>query len=105
QSACVGFERSPALRQAERISAGISNGAWFQLSFSRAPLISSAPSGEPCAEALPDLVGAPKPMMVLQAIRTGRSEFCAFAIADAIACGSWPSIREASQPAASKRFT
>src|ERR1039457_7377101 len=88
QSACAPFDRSPALRQADRMSGGMSNGAWLQPSFSRAPLISSAPSGEPCDDALPALVGAPKPMVVLHAIITGRSEFCAFAIADAIACGS-----------------
>src|ERR1039458_6132786 len=82
QSACTPFERSPALRQADRMSAGMSNGAWLQPSVERAPLISSAPSGEPCDDALPALVGAPKPMVVLHAIITGRSEFCAFAIAD-----------------------
>src|SRR5665213_1774223 len=65
QSTCVDFERSPALRHAPRISVGTSNGACVQPSFSRAPLISSTPSGEPCAEDLPDLVGAPKPMVVL----------------------------------------
>src|SRR5664280_320603 len=32
-----------------------------------------APSGEPCDEALPALIGAPKPMVVLQAIITGLS--------------------------------
>ncbi len=41
------------------------------------PLISSAPSGEPCAEDLPALVGAPKPMVVRQAIITGLSDDCA----------------------------
>src|SRR5664280_985668 len=44
QSACAPFDRSPALRQADRMSAGMSNGAWLQPSFSRAPLISSAPT-------------------------------------------------------------
>ena len=70
------------------MSAGISNGAWVQPSFSRAPLISSAPSGEPCADALPALVGAPKPMVVLQAISTGLSDVCAFSSAAAMAAGS-----------------
>ena len=45
-----------------------------QPSFSRAPSISSAPSGEPCALAVPALVGAPKPMVVWQAISVGRSD-------------------------------
>ena len=76
------------------MSAGISNGACVQPSFSRAPLISSAPSGEPCADALPALLGAPKPMVVLQAIITGRSEACAFSSAAAMAAGSCPSMRE-----------
>ncbi len=58
-SACAGLERSPALRQALSTSAGTSNGACSQARLSRAPLISSCPSGEPCAEALPALVGAP----------------------------------------------
>src|SRR5664279_3349586 len=88
QSACASFERSPALRHADRMSAGISNGAWLQPSVERAPLISSAPSGEPCDEALPALLGAPKPMVVLQAIITGLLEPCAFSSAAAIAAGS-----------------
>ena len=37
------------------------------------PAISSAPSGAPCAAAVPALVGAPKAMIVRQAIRLGRS--------------------------------
>ena len=48
---------------------------------------------------MPALVGAPKPMVVLQAIIVGLSDFCAAAIAAAIACGSWPSMRLAFQPA------
>ncbi len=44
-------------------------------------------------------------MVVLQAIMTGRSDFCAFSSAAAMACGSWPSMRQAAQPQASKRFT
>ena len=69
-------------------SAGISNGAYGQPSFSRAPLISSAPSAEPCDDALPALVGAPKPMVVLQAIMVGLSDFWACSTAAAIASGS-----------------
>src|SRR5476651_429907 len=105
QSVCAPFERSPALRQADRVSAGISNGAWVQPSVERAPLISSAPKGEPCDDALPALLGAPKPMVVLQAIITGLSDDCAFSSAAVIAAGSCPSTREAVQPAASKRLT
>ena len=77
---------------ASRTSVGIWNGASLQPSFSRAPLISSAPSGEPCELDLPALVGAPKPIVVLQAIIDGLSEVLAFSIAAAIASGSWPSI-------------
>src|SRR3954471_14758884 len=97
--------RCPATRQSLRMSSGISNAGAVHPSFSRAPLISSAPSGEPCEEDLPALVGAPKPIVVLQAIIVGLSDFFAAAIALAIACGSCPSIRLAAQPAASKRFT
>jgi len=39
-----------------------------------------------CALAVPALVGAPKPMVVLQAIIEGVLDFCARAIAAAIAC-------------------
>src|SRR3974390_2444049 len=59
QSVWAVFERCPALRQAGSMSAGTSNGAYDQPSFSRAPLISSAPSGEPWHDALPALLGAP----------------------------------------------
>lgn len=47
----------------------------------RAPAISSAPSGEPCALLVPALVRAPKPMVVLQAIIVGLSEWRAASIA------------------------
>src|SRR6185437_1376915 len=104
QSECAACERPPAVRQALRISAGTSNGADVQPSVLRAPAISSAPSGDPCDFSEPCLVGAPKPILVLHAIRTGLSESCAFSSAAAIAAGSWPSIRDALQPAASKRL-
>ncbi len=105
QAACAACPRLPAARQNPRASAGTSNGASDQPSALRAPVISSAPSGEPCDEALPALVGAPKPMVVRQAIIDGRSDVCAASSAAAIASGSWPSMRLAFQPAASKRFT
>ncbi len=44
-------------------------------------------------------------MVVLQAISDGLPDFCARAIAAAIALGSWPSIFSAAQPADLKRFT
>src|SRR3954454_14029089 len=44
-------------------------------------------------------------MVVLQAISDGLPDFCARAIAAAIAFGSWPSINSAAQPADLKRFT
>src|SRR3569833_2985265 len=44
QSARAGLPRLPASRQAERISAGTSNGVCAQCRFSRAPLLSSAPT-------------------------------------------------------------
>src|SRR5437764_12173016 len=87
------------------MSAGTSNGGEVQPSFSRAPLISSAPSGEPCEPAVPDLVGAPKPIVVRQAIIEGLSAFRAASIGRAIASGAWPSMRLAAQPAAAERVT
>ena len=87
------------------MSFGTSNGGEVQPRASRAPLISSAPSGEPCDDDLPALVGAPKPMVVLQAMSVGLSDVCALVSAAAIAFWSWPSTRTAFQPDASKRFT
>ena len=52
---------------------GSTKGGSLQPSRSRAPAISAAPSGEPCAAAVPALVGAPKAIVVRQAIRFGRS--------------------------------
>jgi hypothetical protein len=46
--------------------------------------ISSSPSGEPWHLDVPHLVGAPKPILVLQAIRVGLSDFCALAMAFSI---------------------
>ena len=46
-----------------------------------------------------------KHIEVLHAIMVGRSELFAFSSAAAIASGSWPSMRLAFQPQASKRFT
>ncbi len=77
QSACALAPRAPASRQAARRSAGISNGACGQFSAALVPASSSAPSGSPCALALPARVGAPKPITVLQAISVGLSEVCA----------------------------
>src|SRR5258706_9761929 len=71
QAACASCERLPALRQLSRMSAGTSNGAALQPSALRAPAISSAPSGEPCGDDLPALVGGRKPIVVLQAISLG----------------------------------
>ncbi len=54
---------------------------------------------------MPALVGAPKPMVVRQAIMVGRSLFCAASIAAAISSGFCPSMRLAFHPAALKRAT
>ena len=51
--------RVPHALQAASTWGGTSKGGYDQPSLSRAPLISPAPSGEPCVEALPCLVGAP----------------------------------------------
>src|SRR2546422_7597765 len=76
-----------------RTSAGIANAGSGQPSFSRAPLISSTPRGEPWHFSVPALLGAPKPMTVRQAISDGRSQACAAAIAFAIAAGDRKSTR------------
>ena len=73
-----------AWRKAGTASAGTSNGGRSQPKNLRAPAISSAPSGEPCALFVPALVGAPQPIVVLAAMSVGRSDFCAFASASAI---------------------
>ena len=57
------------------MAGGISNAGALQPSLSRAAAISSAPSGEPWLFSVPPLVGAPKPMVVRQAISDGRSDF------------------------------
>ena len=66
-------------------------------------MISSGPSGEPWAVLVPALVGAPKPIVVLQAIRVGLSDCWAVSMALAIASGSWPSMSSVFQPEAAKR--
>ena len=77
QASRAGRPRSPAARHCSRMAAGISKAGALQPSFCRAAAISSAPSGEPWLFAVPALVGAPKPMMVRQAISDGRSDFFA----------------------------
>ena len=71
--------------------------------FLRTPSISSSPSGAPCAALLPALVGAPKPMVVLQATTVGLAVTFALAMAAAMASGSCPSQPIQSQPQARKR--
>ena len=70
-------QRAPACRVRRRRAMrrgcprGISNGGAVQPSFCRAGAISSAPSGEPWAFSVPPLFGAPKPIVVRQAISDG----------------------------------
>ena len=73
----AGFPRKPVMRHMSRIDVGISKGLCVQPSCSRAALISSAPSGAPCAPEVPCLAGEPYPIMVRQAIRTGLVAVCA----------------------------
>jgi len=105
QAWCAVLPAKAALRHISRTSAGMAKAPSVQPSCSRAPRISSAPSGAPWDFSVPALFGAPKPMMVRQAISEGRSLPCAFSSALAIASGSCPSMRVAVQPAASKRLT
>src|ERR1700692_1462934 len=78
--------RLPASRQLFSTSSGTENGSSEMPRFSLAPFSSSGPSASPCALLVPALVGAPKPMVVLQAISDGLLDFCARVIAAAIAC-------------------
>jgi hypothetical protein len=86
------------------MAAGISNGGAFQPSFSRAPAISSAPSGEPWLFSLPALFRcAETDGGAAAGDQRGRSDALAASSAAAIAAGSWPSMR--CRPAGdSKRF-
>ena len=77
--------RLPAARQALRTSSGTSKGAADQPRASRAPAISSSPKGAPWVDAVPALVGAPNPMVVLHAIMEGLSLTFAASIAAATA--------------------
>ena len=81
-------ERAPAARQASRISAGTSNGADVQPSFLRAPAISSAPRASRAISPMPAFFGAPKPIVVLQAISDGLCRNFAPSPAPAMAAGS-----------------
>ena len=54
-----------------KIYFGISKGLYFQSSTFLTSLISSTPRGFPCEEALPDLLGDPYPILVLQEITVG----------------------------------
>ncbi len=105
QAWCAALPARPALRHGSRASAGMAKAGSAQPSRSRAPLISSLPRGEPWDFSVPALLGAPKPMVVRQAISDGRSQDCASSSALAIASGSCPSTRLAAQPAAAKRCT
>ncbi|MNL24182.1 hypothetical protein D3C87_1456060 [compost metagenome] len=69
-----------------------------------APASSSAPSGAPWTFSVPAFLGAPKPMVVLAAIRVGLSvEALASRRAFSMAAWSWPSISMVFQPTALKR--
>ena len=59
QAPRVAAPRAPIARQAERMSAGMSNGGWRQPSATRVAATSSGPSCGPCAALVPALVGAP----------------------------------------------
>src|ERR1700722_20481176 len=94
--------RPPASRQNFITSSGITKGGSCHPQRLRAPAISAAPRGEPCAAAVPALVGAPNAIVVLQAMREGRTLVRASEIAAATASVSWPSPAAAAQPAAEK---
>ena len=89
----------PAVRQASRISAGISNGADVQPIDCLVSAFSSAPSGAPCALAVPARFGEPLPISVLQRINVGLLRVVlALLMAAETASISWPSQASTSQP-------
>ena len=105
-AARAAFERWPAARHCVSTSAGISNGASLQPSFSRAPLISSAPSGEPCDARLAGLGRR----AVADGGLAGDHGRAVGRLAPSRSPPRWPRDRGrrcamAFQPAASKRFT
>jgi hypothetical protein len=78
--------------QAEYAASGTTKGSCGQARAARVAWISSAPSGSPCALALPLRVGAPLPMLVRQTTSVGRvALFLACAMAASSAFTSWPS--------------
>ena len=100
----AGFPRPPTSRQSDRMSLGTTKGGQGQSSALRAPATSSAPSASPWAFAVPARVGAPKPMVVRAAIRTGLSLVCAASRHRATSAASCPSQAQLFQPAASNRL-
>ena len=63
------------------ISFGISKGLYFHFNLFLTNATSSSPSAAPWEDALPDLLGEPYPMMVLQEIKLGFFDFKVFLIA------------------------
>ena len=59
----------------------IAKGSEIQFNFFLTSLTSSFPRAAPCEEALPDLLGEPYPIIVLQEIKFGFFEFKLFLIA------------------------
>jgi hypothetical protein len=59
---------------------GTENGSLDHFNFFLTKVISSFPRGDPCEEAFPDLLGEPKPIMVLHDIIVGFFDFEAFVI-------------------------
>ena len=90
--------RPPIACQRCRRSSGMVKGGSCQPSASFAAAASCGPSGEPCTAAVPALCGAPRPMIVPQAIIVGFFERIAKDSAAAICCGSCPSTRLVAQP-------
>jgi hypothetical protein len=87
------------------MSSGTVKGGAVQPSNRLAPAASSDPRAAPCTAAVPALVGAPRPITVLHAIRVGFLDRTAKESAAAICPGSWPSTAFVAQPSAAKRFS
>ena len=88
----------PISLQDSKTSSGVEKGSFFHLSFLRTKEISSSPKGEPWEEDFPDLLGEPKPIIVLHEISVGLSDLDALFIALLICFSLWPFISINFQP-------
>ena len=82
----------PICRHLESTWSGTSKGAWLQASSFLVASTSSLPRGAPWTDAVPFFVGAPWPIIVLQAMSDGRGSCSAAANESAMASLLCPSM-------------